>query len=68
MHPCIDVVAVKYVHDILKSIWNRNHTNTGWKKHPMFLNESDHDYILEEIEHRDKIDLERNLSDAGNEE
>ena len=38
------------------------------EKHPMFLNESDHDYILEEIEHRDKIDLERNLSDAGNEE
>ena len=30
--------------------------------------DSDHDYTLEEIEHRDKIDLERNLRDDGDEE
>ena len=26
VHTCLDVVAIKYVHDIPKSIWNRNHT------------------------------------------
>ena len=26
VHPCLDVVTEKYVHDIRKIIFNRNHT------------------------------------------
>ena len=62
VHPCIDVVAVKDVQDIPKIICNINHL------HPIYLNESDHDYILKEIEHIYKIDLEINIRDDGDEE
>ena len=52
VHPYIDVVAVKYFHDILKSILNRNHAKQALQKQPICLTDSDHDYILEEIEHK----------------
>ena len=54
--PCLDVVAVKYVHYITKSICNKNHGKQALIKHPICLTDSDHDYIFEEIEHRDKIE------------
>ena len=47
VHPCIDVVAVKDVHDIPKSICNRNHAKQALKKHPICLTEYDHGYIVE---------------------
>ena len=68
VHPCLDVVAVKDVHDTNKSIRNRNHTKQALQKHYLCLTESDHDYILEEIEHRDKIESVINLRDHGDEE
>ena len=66
--PCRDVATVKYVHDITKSIFNRNNSKQALWKSPICLTDSDHDYILEEIEQRDKIDLERNLRDDDDEE
>ena len=68
MHPCIDVVAVKYVYDTPKSICNRNNVNQDLRKHPICLTDSDHDYTLEEIEHRHKIYLEINSRDDGDED
>ena len=37
------------------------------QKHPICLTDYTHDYIHEEIEHRDKIELEINLRDDGSE-
>ena len=65
VHPCLDFVAVKYVHDIPKIICNRNNAKQDLQKHPICLTDSDHDYILEAIEHRDKIELEINSRDDG---
>ena len=60
-------MAVKYVHDIPKSICNRNHAKKDLQKHPICLNESDNDYFLEEIEHIEKLELDINLRDHGDE-
>ena len=68
VHPCLDVVAVKYDHDIPKGVFNRNNSKQALQKHPIYLTEYDHDYIFEEIEHRDKIELEINSRDDGDEE
>ena len=61
-------MAVKYFHDIPKSICSRNHAKQVLQKHTIFLTESDYNYILEEIEHRDRIELEMHLRDDGDEE
>ena len=68
MHPCLNVVSVKYVHDIPKIVCNRNNSKQALQKHPICLTDCDNDYILGEIEHRDKIDLEINSRDDGDEE
>ena len=52
VNTCLDVVVVKYVHDIPKSIFNRNHAKQALRKHTIFMTDSDYDYILGEIEHR----------------
>ena len=68
MHPCLDVVAVNSVYDVSKSVCNRNNTKQALPKHPISPPDSDNDYILGEIEHRDRIELERNSKDDGDEE
>ena len=67
VHPCLDVVTVKCVHRIPTSICNRNNAKQALQKYPYCLTESDHDCILEEIERRDKIELEINSRDDGDE-
>ena len=67
MHPCLDVAEVKDVHDTPKIICNINNTKQVLLKHPICLTDSDHYFILEEIELRDKIKLEINLMDDGDE-
>ena len=49
VRPCLYGVAVKDVHDIPKSICNRNNAKQALQKHPICLTDSYHDYILEEI-------------------
>ena len=61
-------MTVKDVHYIPKSIFNKNHAKQDLQKYPICLTASDHDYILEEIEHREKNDLKRNLRDDDDEE
>ena len=51
---CINVVAVKYVNDIPRSVCNRNQTKQVLQRQPIFLTDSDNDYILEEIESEKK--------------
>ena len=62
VHRCLDIEAVKDIHDIPKSICNRNHAKQALQKHTLCLTYSDHDYILEQIEHGDKIDLKKSMN------
>ena len=52
VNPCIYFLAVKDVHNIPNSIYNRNNAKQTLQKHPIFMTDSDHDHILEKIEHR----------------
>ena len=67
VHPCLYVVAVKYVHDIPRSGCNRNQAKQDLQRHPIGLTDSDHDYIPEETERRVKIEYKRNIRDDGDE-
>ena len=49
LHQCLYVVEVKDVHDIPKSICNKNNAKQVLRKKPIFLTDSDNDYILKEI-------------------
>ena len=55
VHPCLGVLLVKDVNDIPKSICNINHAKQDLRKHPICLTKSYHEYILEEIEYREKL-------------
>ena len=61
-------MAVKHVHDIPRIICNRNQTKQNLQRHPVCLTDSDHEYILEEIEYRYKIEYEPNINNYGDEE
>ena len=52
----------------LKNICNIKHVKQDLQKYSIFLNDSNHDYILEETEHRDTFYLEIDLRDDGDEE
>ena len=48
-------MALKYFHNIVISFSNRNQTKKSLQRHPICINDSDHDYIIEEIERREKL-------------
>ena len=47
-------MSVRDVHDITRSICNRNQTKQALKINPIFMTDSDHDYTPKEIKHREK--------------
>ena len=49
VYPCIDVVAVKYVHDITGIVCNKIQANKDLQRHHTCLTNSDKNYIIEEI-------------------
>ena len=55
-------MLVKDVHCIPGSICNRNQAKQDLQRHYIFLTESYHGYILDEIGCRDKIEYKRNIS------
>ena len=65
LHKYLDVVAVKYVQDIQIHVCKRNQSKKALKIHPICLTESDHNYILEEIQHRYIIDYIINIRSDG---
>ena len=44
------------------------HQNNCEQRHPIIMTDADYDYILDEIERREKIDSERNVSGNSDEE
>ena len=60
-------MTVKYVHDITRSVCNRNQAKQALQRHPVCIDESDHNYILEKL-NVDKMNYKRNISGNGDEE
>ena len=61
LHPRLEVNAVKYLHNIPKSVCNRTQAKKSISRHPICLNDSGYNYILEEIGRRYKIEFEINV-------
>ena len=58
----------KTVHDIPRSVCKKNQVKKYLQRHPIFHTDSDHNYIIIEIEHREKIEYEQNIRDDGDED
>ena len=61
LHPQFEVNAVTDFHAIPKSICTITQENKAIPRQPVCLNDSEYDYILEEIGRRDKIEFERDV-------
>ena len=53
IHPCIDVITIRYVQDISKNVCNRIQAKKSIQRHPICMNDADYDYILDGIECRE---------------
>ena len=51
-------MPLKYAYDIPNNVCNRNQSKKDFKIHPIRLTDPDHNYILEEIERREKLSTE----------
>ena len=57
LHPCLDVIIIRYVQDIPKNICSRNQAQKSTQRHPIITTDADYDYISYEIERREKLSL-----------
>ena len=56
VHTCLELVTVKYVHNIPRSVYSRNQQKQALQRNPSCLTDYDQNYILEKIERRDNIE------------
>ena len=68
IHPCLDVITIIYVQDIPKNLCNRIQSNKSIQIHPIIMTDTDYDYILDEIECREKNEIEINVSGNSDKE
>ena len=61
LHPLLEVNTVTYFHDIPKIVCNRAQAKKNISRNPVYLTDSDYNYILEEIGRREEIDIERDV-------
>ena len=62
MHPYLDVMTVTEVKIIPKSVCNRTQSRKAIKRRTICLTDSDHDYTIYKIKHRDTIKYEKKMS------
>ena len=62
LHPHLDVITIWYVQDIPKNLFNNIQAKKAIQRHPIIITDADYDYFLDEIECREKIEFERNVS------
>ena len=55
-------MIVKYVNYIPRNVCNRNQEKQALQGHTIFLTDSDHNYSIEEFEHRNEIEYERKIN------
>ena len=61
VHTCLDVVIVKYVHNIPGCICNRYQVHPDLQRDSIYFIDSDYGYIIYEILCRDKIEHKRDI-------
>ena len=61
VHPQLEVNTVTYFYTTPTSVCTRTQFKKYKSRQPICLTDSYHDYILEEINRRDKIDFERDV-------
>ena len=61
LHPRLEVNAVTDFHAIPKSVCTRTQAKKSISRHPIYLTDSDYDYILEENGRQEKIEFERDV-------
>ena len=52
LHPCLDVMTVKYFQYIPRGVCNINQSRKALQRHHIFLTDSNCDYIIEDVLHR----------------
>ena len=62
LHPCLDLIIIRYIQDIPKNICSRNEAKEAIQRHTIIMNDADYDYIMDEIERREKIEFTQNIS------
>ena len=62
LHPCLEVITIIYVQYIYYNVCSRNEEKQSIQRHPIIATDADYDYIMDEIEPREKNYLERNVS------
>ena len=55
LHPRLEVIIIIYVQDIPNEICGRNKEKKSIQRHTLIMSDADYDYILDEIERREKI-------------
>ena len=61
LHSKFGVNAITYFHAIPTSVCSRTQAKKAISRQPICLSDYDYDYILEEIDQRDKIEFEREI-------
>ena len=61
LHPKLEVSAITDYHAIPTSICSRTQAKKAIPRQPICLSDYEYDYILEEIDQRDKIEYEREI-------
>ena len=59
LYPCLDVIIIRYVQDIPKNVGNIIQPKKAIQRHPICMTGADYDYILDEIDLREKFSLNR---------
>ena len=62
LHSRVDVITIRYVQHTPKNICNISQEIKSIQRHPIIMTDAGYDYILDEIERREKNDFERNVS------
>ena len=57
INPRLDVIIIRYVQDTPKNLCSRNKAKKSIQRHPIIITDADYDYILDEIERREKLSL-----------
>ena len=59
VRPCRDVSVIEDVTDISSIVCNKKQARQYFQRHPIFISDADHNYILYEIVCHDNIEYER---------
>ena len=57
LNPRLDIITIRYVQDTPKNIFNRIQAKKSTQRHPIIMTDAKYDYILDEIEHSEKLSL-----------